>query len=55
VPVQGQVLSATAMDAHKRFDEPAAMLPVPFAAAPREGVLRLALPPKAIVVVSASR
>jgi alpha-N-arabinofuranosidase len=52
--VQGRILTAATMDAHNRFEQPDAVLPKPYAAAPRDGVLWLDLPPKSIVVVTAA-
>jgi alpha-N-arabinofuranosidase len=48
----GHVLTAAAMDAHNTFECPAGVSPAPYVAHPADGQLRLALPPKAIVVVS---
>jgi alpha-N-arabinofuranosidase len=40
------------MDAHNSFAQPQAVVPAPYAAAPRDGTLTLDLPPKSIVVVT---
>jgi alpha-N-arabinofuranosidase len=49
--VKGQVLTATAMDAHNTFEQPKAVVPAPFSAKPGLQGLVLELPPKSIVVV----
>jgi alpha-L-arabinofuranosidase len=51
--VQGQVLTAAAMDAHNTFDKPQTVLPAPYSAKPGAAGLVLELPPKSIVVVTA--
>ena len=51
--VTGQILTASALDAHNTFDVPDAVKPEPFTAYEmKEGALVLTLPPKAVVVVS---
>jgi alpha-L-arabinofuranosidase len=52
--VQGTLLTAAAMDAHNSFAQPNAVAPVPYGAAPRDGALSFELPPKSIVVVTAT-
>jgi alpha-L-arabinofuranosidase len=49
--VSGQVLTATAMDAHNTFTQKDAVKPAPFAAKAADGKLRLKIPAKAVVVV----
>jgi len=51
-PARGRLLTATTMDAHNRFDQPPAVVPVPYAAEPVGGRLVLDLPPMSIVVVT---
>ena len=50
--VSGQVLTATAMDAHNTFTQKDAVKPAPFAAKAADGKLRLKIPAKAVVVVA---
>jgi alpha-N-arabinofuranosidase len=48
----GQVLTATAMDAHNTFASPEAVKPAPFAAQANGGKLTIQLPAKSVVVTS---
>jgi len=50
--VSGRILTADVMDAHNRFDEPAAVAPAPFTQARlMEGQLHVTLPAKSLVVL----
>ena len=48
----GQVLTATAMDAHNTFQNPQAIKPAPFSAKASGGKLTVTVPAKAVVVVA---
>jgi alpha-N-arabinofuranosidase len=48
----GQVLTATAMDAHNTFEHPHAIAPVPFNGVRKGGRLVFRLPPKSVAVVT---
>lgn len=50
-PVQGQILTAAAMDVHNTFEQPRKLVPAAYVAQPGESGLTLELPPKSIVVV----
>ncbi len=50
-PVQGQILTAAAMDAHNTFEQPHKLVPAAYTAQPGGSELTLELPPKSIVVV----
>ncbi|TFW34649.1 alpha-N-arabinofuranosidase [Massilia horti] len=50
--VQGQVLTADAMDAHNTFQQTQAVKPAPFSARAADGKLTVRVPAKAVVVVS---
>ncbi len=52
-PLEGRVLTADALDAENRFDEPPRVAPAPFAGiAQMDGRTTLALPPRSVVVVT---
>ena len=48
---KGELLTASAVDAHNNFDRPDAVAPRPFAGRVAGGQLRFDLPPKSIAVV----
>jgi alpha-L-arabinofuranosidase len=50
--VSGQVLTASAMDAHNTFAQPEAIKPVAYSAKANNGKLALEIPAKAVVVVA---
>jgi alpha-N-arabinofuranosidase len=50
--VSGQILTASAMDAHNTFAQKDAVKPAPFAAKAADGKLRVTIPAKAVVVVA---
>jgi alpha-N-arabinofuranosidase len=53
--IRGEVLTAGTMTAINTFDEPAQVAPVSFSAFERDGaLLRVELPPKAVVVLEAT-
>ncbi len=50
--VRGRLLTAAAMDAHNRFEQPQAVLPVPYAAGAAGQALVLEMPPMSVLVVT---
>ena len=50
-PVQGQILTAAAMDVHNTFEQPRKLVPAAYVTQSGESGLTLELPPKSIVVV----
>jgi alpha-N-arabinofuranosidase len=50
--VNGQLLTAQAMDAHNTFAQKAAVAPVPFSARALGGKLTIKVPPKSVIVVA---
>jgi alpha-N-arabinofuranosidase len=48
----GQILSASAMDAHNTFEHPDAVAPVPFTGERRGAALVFRLPAKSVAVVA---
>jgi alpha-N-arabinofuranosidase len=48
----GQILTASAMDAHNTFEHPDAITPAPFRGTRRGGRLIFRLPPKSVAVVA---
>jgi alpha-N-arabinofuranosidase len=50
--LNGQVLTAAAMDAHNTFANPEAVKPVPFSAAASGGKVVVKLPAKSVVVAA---